>query len=158
MNRPRRLAWVLSGVVAGGMFVASPALAQVGKSAGVLDANLASEKELQAVPHVTPEIARAIVAGRPFPNAVALDAVLARSLQPDRIKQAYGKLFVPVNLNAASREEILLIPGVGPRMAGEFLEYRPYRGMEEFRREIGKYVDEAEVARLERYVTLEPQP
>jgi DNA uptake protein ComE-like DNA-binding protein len=152
MNRSRRLAWALSGVVAGGMFVASPALAQVGKSAGVLDANLASEKELQAVPHVTPEIARAIVAGRPFPNAVALDAVLARSLQPDQIKQAYGKLFVPVNLNAASREEILLIPGVGDRMRHEFEEYRPYKALAQFRREIGKYVDDGELARLEQYV------
>jgi len=48
-----------------------------------------------------------------------------------------------------------LIPGVGGRMAHEFEEYRPYSNIEQFRREIGKYVDEAEVARLEQYVTLE---
>ena len=40
------------------------------------------------------------------------------------------------------------------RMVGEFLEYRPYEDMAEFDREIGKYVDEAEVARFRRYVTL----
>jgi hypothetical protein len=39
-------------------------------------------------------------------------------------------------------------------MLREFKEYRPYKTMEQFRREIGKYVDEKEVARLERYVTL----
>ena len=39
-------------------------------------------------------------------------------------------------------------------MLHEFKEYRPYRAIEQFRREIGKYVDEQEVARLERYVTL----
>jgi hypothetical protein len=39
-------------------------------------------------------------------------------------------------------------------MQHEFEEYRPYRGIEQFRREIGKYVDSAEVARLERYVTI----
>jgi hypothetical protein len=39
-------------------------------------------------------------------------------------------------------------------MQHEFEEYRPYRAMEQFRREIGKYVDQAEVARLERYVTI----
>ena len=38
-------------------------------------------------------------------------------------------------------------------MLGEFKEYRPYKAMQQFRREIGKYVDDKEVARLERYVT-----
>jgi len=47
-----------------------------------------------------------------------------------------------------------LIPGMSGRMVGEFLEYRPYKDMNEFDREIGKYVDEAEVARFRSYVTL----
>ena len=54
----------------------------------------------------------------------------------------------------ASREAILSIPGVGDRMAHEFEEYRPYVSLEQFRREIGKYVDDDEVARLERYVAI----
>ena len=40
-------------------------------------------------------------------------------------------------------------------MAHEFEEYRPYTSMEQFRREIGKYVDDDEVARLDQYVTLD---
>ncbi|HJQ12482.1 MAG TPA: hypothetical protein VJ840_15730 [Gemmatimonadaceae bacterium] len=59
-----------------------------------------------------------------------------------------------INLNTASDEEILSIPGMGPRMLREFKEYRPYTSIEQFRREIGKYVDKAEVARLEQYVTI----
>jgi hypothetical protein len=39
-------------------------------------------------------------------------------------------------------------------MLREFKEYRPYKAMQQFRREIGKYVDDKEVARLERYVTI----
>jgi hypothetical protein len=39
-------------------------------------------------------------------------------------------------------------------MLHEFKEYRPYKAIEQFRREIGKYVDKREVARLERYVTI----
>jgi hypothetical protein len=39
-------------------------------------------------------------------------------------------------------------------MLREFKEYRPYRSIEQFRREIGKYVNENEVARFERYVTI----
>lgn len=66
----------------------------------------------------------------------------------------YAKLFVPIDLDTASREEILLVPRVGPRMAHEFEEYRPYRALAQFRREIAEYVDDDELARLERYVTL----
>ena len=39
-------------------------------------------------------------------------------------------------------------------MLREFKEYRPYKSIEQFRKEIGKYVNTKEVARLERYVTL----
>ena len=63
-------------------------------------------------------------------------------------------VFVPVNLNSASDADILSIPGTGKRMLREFKEYRPYTNIAQFRKEIGKYVDKKEVARLERYVTL----
>jgi DNA uptake protein ComE-like DNA-binding protein len=66
----------------------------------------------------------------------------------------YAKLWKPIDLNTAKGEEILLIPGVGARMRHEFEEYRPYKNLEQFRREIGKYVDKNEVARLEQYVMI----
>ena len=64
--------------------------------------------------------------------------------------------FIPIDLNSAPDSVLLTIPGLGPRMLGEFKEYRPYPNIEKFRREIGKYVSEKEVARLERYVTVKP--
>ena len=64
------------------------------------------------------------------------------------------RVFVPVNLNEATEEQIRLIPGMTDKMVHEFEEYRPYEDMAEFDREIGKYVDEEEVARLRTYVTL----
>ena len=65
-----------------------------------------------------------------------------------------GAAIVPININTATDAEILKIPGVGPRMLREFKEYRPYTSIEQFRREIGKYVDKAEVARLEKYIVI----
>ncbi len=86
---------------------------------------------------------------------VAVDQALAKSIaSADARKQVYAKLWKPIDLNSAKGAEILLIPGVGPRMQHEFEEYRPYKNIEQFRREIGKYVDKNEVARLEQYVTL----
>ena len=59
-----------------------------------------------------------------------------------------------ININTATDAQILAIPGIGPRMLKEFKEYRPYTSIEQFRREMGKYVDKAEVARLEQYITI----
>ena len=61
---------------------------------------------------------------------------------------------MPIDLNSASDADILTIPGSGPRLLHEFKEYRPYKSMEQFRREMRKYWDAREVARLERYVTI----
>ena len=78
--------------------------------------------------------------------------MVSPSIATDRRDELYASLFIPINLNDASREEILLVPGVGDRIAHEFEEYRPYRAIAQFRREIGKYVDDTEVARLEQFV------
>ena len=131
---------------------ASPAMAQVGKSVTIVDANIASDKELAAMPHLNAALVKAIVDARPFPSITELDALLAKSLKREQITELYGRLFVHLNLNTATREQILLIPNAGPRMAHEFEEYRPYKALAQFHREIDKYVDDKELARLEQYV------
>ena len=120
----------------------------------MLDPNTATREQLVAVQGMTPAAADAIVAGRPYADMVAVNAVLAKQLDEAARKQVYAKVWKPIDLNTAKGEEILLIPGVGPRMRHEFEEYRPYKNIEQFRREIGKYVDKNEVARLEQYVTI----
>jgi len=60
---------------------------------------------------------------------------------------------VKLNLNTLTGDELLAtIPGFPNRMTREFLEYRPYASVQQFRREIGKYVDDAQVAEYEKYV------
>ena len=122
---------------------------------GVLNANTASADELAALPHMDEVLAEMIVENRPFPTIGILDDILSADLDEDQLEELYGVLFIPINLNTALESDILLIPGVGSRMAHEFEEYRPYTSIEQFRREMGKYVDEEEVARLEQYVTLD---
>jgi len=143
-----RLITVFSACV---LFFAGAAAAQVGKSTGLVHADIATEKELAALPHMTPALATAVVAKRPFANAQAFDAAIT-GLSPDQRKELYAKAFLTINLNTASEAEIMLIPGMSKRMAHEFEEYRPYTSLEQFRKEMSKYVDAAEVARLEQYV------
>lgn len=119
-----------------------------------LNPNSASEAELGTVAGLTPELAATIVAERPFATMVEFNALVSASVASDATGALYEQLFIPINLNSASAEEIALIPGMSNRMIREFLEYRPYADIDVFNREIGKYVDEAEVARLRSYVTL----
>ena len=57
-----------------------------------------------------------------------------------------------INLNTGTAPEMLLIPRVAKRMTHEFEEYRPWVSMAQFDKEIGKYVDAAEMNRLKQYV------
>jgi DNA uptake protein ComE-like DNA-binding protein len=125
--------------------------AQVGK--GLLDVNSTPEKELLALPHMTPAIVKGIVERRPFANIVELNTFLtSQSLTPEQLTEVYRKAFIHVNLNTATGEEVLLIPGAGKRMVREFAEYRPWKTWAQFDKEIGKYVGQAETDRLKQYV------
>ena len=130
--------------------LAPPAIAQAELT--LVNPNLADKDELQALPNVDDEIAQAIIDGRPYLSAADLDTALAGAMDEEQRAVLYARLFRPIDLNNASEAEILLIPALSKKMAHEFEEYRPYKSMEQFRREIGKYVDDAEVARLEQYV------
>lgn len=57
-----------------------------------------------------------------------------------------------LNLNTATQADFLTVPNVGSRMVREFMEYRPYTTIVQFRREMGKYVDSQQVADYEKYV------
>ncbi len=60
-----------------------------------------------------------------------------------------------LSANKATAEELQTIPGVGPEIAKEILEYRPYdatTGPARFRDELAKYIDNAEIERIMTYL------
>ncbi len=118
----------------------------------LVNPNLATAEEMRSLAGMTDDAVSAIVEGRPWLRVADLHGALAGAVGDEAARAAYESLWLPINLNDVTNDEILLIPGVGDRMAHEFEEYRPYEDMAEFRREIGKYVDEAEVERLAGYV------
>jgi DNA uptake protein ComE-like DNA-binding protein len=123
-------------------------------ASGMLDPESAPRAQLLAVPGMTPAAADAVIASRPHATMVDVDRALAPHLSEAERDTVYAVIWKPIDLNSATADEILLIPGVGPRMRHEFEEYRPYNSMAKFRREIGKYVKPDEVARLEKYVMI----
>jgi DNA uptake protein ComE-like DNA-binding protein len=123
-----------------------------GKERSLFYPNLATREEMLKLPGITAPAADAILENRPFKEMLALDKLLAEHLPEEQRKELYIRFFEPIDLNAASEDEIKLVPGIGPRMTHEFLEYRPYVNLGEFHKEIGKYVDKDEVARFAQYV------
>lgn len=133
------------------VLLALPAIAQVGT--GLLDLNTAVEKDLGALPGLTPATVKGLIERRPFGSITELNTfLLEQKLTPEQTAAIYQKAFIHVNLNTGTREEILLIPGAGNRMAREFAEYRPWRTWAQFDKEISKYVGQAETDRLKQYV------
>jgi DNA uptake protein ComE-like DNA-binding protein len=120
---------------------------------GLVDFNKASETELAQLPGMTPALAKGVVEHRPFKSPLDLNKFLAdQKLTADQVKALYGKAFVPINLNTGTKEEFMLIPGVGARMSAEFAEYRPWKTSAQFDKEIAKYVGQQETDRLKQYV------
>jgi DNA uptake protein ComE-like DNA-binding protein len=167
------------------LLVASPAVAQVGKSVGVVDANTATEQVLAAAPNMTAPIVKALIAARPFNSIIDLNKFLmlipgagkrmahefdeyrpwrnwaqfqkeiGKYVNQDEVARLAQYTFIPININTASDADIQTIPGVGAKMLHEFKEYRPWKSIEHFNKEIGKYVDAKEVGRLARYVVIQ---
>jgi DNA uptake protein ComE-like DNA-binding protein len=133
---------------------AAAATGDVAVEAKLIDPNSATREQVLSTPGMTEGAGEALLSGRPYDDMLEVDRVLAQHLNEQQRDSVYAQLWRPLDLNTATGDEILLIPGVGARMRHEFEEYRPYTSIAQFRREIGKYVDDDEVARLEQYVTI----
>jgi DNA uptake protein ComE-like DNA-binding protein len=121
------------------------------------DPNTAFESDLSALPHMTSAIVQGMIAGRPYKTVLDLNRyLLDQKLTIDQAREFYRIAFVKINLNTGARAEFLLIPGVGPRMASELAEYRPWKTWAQFNKEIGKYVGPQEVERLKLYMFIPP--
>ncbi len=126
-------------------------------TAALVDPNSASEEDLAAVPGMSEAAADAIIAGRPFATPTDMDAAIGDALDDEGRKSVYARVFIKVGLNTGAEDDYKLIPSsLRPgHLAHEFEEYRPYDSMEQFSREMSKYVSAEEVVYLERFVTLD---
>ncbi len=75
------------------------------------------------------------------------------AVEPTEVPDVVAPAIFKLNLNTATGDEFqALIPDFSDRMVREFLEYRPYISIQQFRQEMGKYVDDAQIAEYELYV------
>lgn len=119
-----------------------------------LNLNTTAEADFKIIPGVGDRMAHEFEEYRPYTSVKQFRKEIGKYVDEDEVERYLNYVFVPVELNTASEEDIKALPGVGKKMTHEFEEYRPYKNMEQFRKEIGKYVDDNELKRLERLVYL----
>ncbi|NNE33175.1 MAG: hypothetical protein HKN40_12485 [Winogradskyella sp.] len=119
-----------------------------------LNLNTTAEADFKVIPGVGDRMAHEFDEYRPYTSVKQFKREIAKYVDEEEVERYLNYVFVPIELNTASEEDIKALPGVGNRMAHEFEEYRPYQNMNQFRKEIGKYVDDKELKRLERLVYL----
>src|SRR5918999_5167201 len=94
----------------------------VDASQAFLDPNTAGREELVTLPGIDSAAAEALIRAREYDNMIEVDRVLATHLTEAERDSVYTRLWKPIDLNTASADEILLIPGVGSKMRHEFEE------------------------------------
>ncbi len=126
-----------------------------GKAFVHVNLNTGTREEIPLISGAGNRMVREFGEYRPWKTWTQFDKEISKYVgQPetDRLKQY---VFIPVNLNTATDEDILTLPGAGARMVREFKEYPPPETKEHFDKEIGKYVGAKETARLWRYVVIQ---
>ena len=120
-----------------------------------INLNTATRDEILLVPGAGTRMVREFAEYRPWKSWAQFDKEIGKYVGADATAKLAQYCFIPVNLNTATDEDILSIPGAGPRMVREFKEYRPWKSWAQFDKEISKYVGQKETDRLKRYVVFE---
>lgn len=118
----------------------------------LMDPNEATRGELLSIPGMTDGAANAVMAARPHEDMLSVDAALAEDLTETGRAAVYEHLWMPIDLNTASAEVLLMIPGIGARRLEIIESQRPYEGVADFRRKMREHVDDETVAIWEKYV------
>jgi DNA uptake protein ComE-like DNA-binding protein len=120
-----------------------------------INLNTATRDEILLVPGAGTRMVREFAEYRPWKSWAQFDKEIGKYVGAEATAKLAQYCFIPVNLNTATDEDILSIPGAGPRMVREFKEYRPWKSWAQFDKEISKYVGQKETDRLKRYVVFE---
>jgi len=119
-----------------------------------IDLNDVTDEEILMIPDAGARMLREFREYAPFAGLAVFHREIDKYVDDAELARLEQYVYVRIDLNTASDEYILTLPGIGARMLREFKEYRPFENMAQFRREMGKYVDATEVARMERYVEI----
>jgi hypothetical protein len=124
-----------------------------------VDVNRGTDAELMLIPGMDAAKLSAIKAGRPWKDFTDFGEALTRASNAAEAARLEQYLFIPIDLNTFTTPIMDSFAGIGVgtrQWKREFAEYRPWTSMDQFKREIGKYLrgNPSELERLARYVII----
>lgn len=124
-----------------------------------IDLNRGADAEFLLIPGVDAKKVTALKSGRPWSSFEQFQTALTKATSAAEATRLEQYVFIPVELNTFTDPimDTFASIGVGTRQwKREFAEYRPWTSMEQFDREISKYLRSRpnELKRLARYVII----
>ncbi len=124
-----------------------------------IDLNRGSDAEFLLIPGVDAKKVTVLKSQRPWSSFEQFQTAVAKATSAAEATRLEQYLFIPVELNTFTEPimDSFASIGVGTRQwKREFTEYRPWTSMEQFDREISKYLRSrpTELKRLARYVII----
>jgi DNA uptake protein ComE-like DNA-binding protein len=118
--------------------------------------NTGTAAEIILIPRAGKRMAREFEEYRPWVNFGQFDKEIGKYVDATEVNRLKQYVFIPLDLNRATDEQFKTIPNLPGKMVREFNEYRPWKTKAQFDKEIGKYVDAKETARLWRFMVINP--
>lgn len=124
-----------------------------------VDVNRGTDAEFMLIPGVDAKRLAALKANRAWTSFEQFATEMTKATSAAEAARLEQYVFIPIELNSFTPElmDTFASIGVGTRQwKREFAEYRPWTSMEQFNRDIGKYLRArpAELDRLRRYVII----
>ena len=113
-----------------------------------INVNIATDEEWRLVPGIGAHMLADFKANRPFPSLAAFAQEVGKYLPPKEAADLIQYVFVPVDVNVASDDDLRTIPGMTPKLITAIKRHRPYRDLAAFGKAIRKTVSAKEAARL----------
>ena len=119
--------------------------------------NTGTAEEIMLIPGAGKRMAHEFDEYRPWRSWAHFDKEIGKYVDQKEVDRLKQYVFIPINLNTATDDVFLTIPGVGPKMVHEFKEYRPWKSKAHFDKEIGKYINnnQKELDRMFRYLVIQ---
>lgn len=102
----------------------------------LIDPNFASTEVLLRLPHLNNQVVNEIKRLRPFLRMKSLNDLLQSFLNKDELEDLYKVMFIRLNPNNASLEELLMIPNITNNIAIS-IDSQKYSTIEDFTNKIG---------------------
>jgi hypothetical protein len=124
-----------------------------------VDLNRGTDAEFLLIPRVDAKMLGQLKAPRPWTSFAQFATEIGKTANATEVARLEQYLFIPMDINTASDSLMMTFASIGvgtARWIREYKEYRPWTSMEQFRRELGKYLrsNPKELTRLERYVII----